>query len=54
MKTRKQKLTLREKKKLSKTNKMTHAKGNSNYARKREHLNAHGGWGFEYEEKPWK
>ncbi len=30
-------------------------KGNSRYARKREYLNIHGGWGWEYKEpKPWK
>ena len=54
MKTRRQKLTLREKKRQSKSNRMTHAKGNSNYAIKSEYLNTHGGWGFEYEDKPWK
>ncbi len=54
MKTKKQKLTLKEKKMLSKANKMKHAKGNSNYAQKSEYLHNHGGKGFEYEEKPWK
>ena len=54
MKTRNQKMTLREKKRLSKLNSMKHAKGNSNYARKSEFLNSHGGWGFDYKEKPWK
>lgn len=54
MRTKKQKLTLREKKRLSKINNMKHAKGNSNYARKSKFLNSDGGRGFEYEEKPWK
>ena len=54
MRTRKKQLTLREKKQLTKANKMKHAKGNSNYARKSKHLNTHGGRGFEYEDKPWK
>lgn len=26
----------------------------SNYARKAEFLKKHGGWGFEYQDKPWK
>lgn len=54
MRTEKQRLTLKEKKMLSKANKMKHAKGNSNYAQKSEYLHNHGGRGFEYEEKPWK
>ena len=54
MRTRRQKLTLREKKRQSKLNRMTHAKGNSNYARKSKTLNSLGGWGFEYKDKPWK
>jgi len=54
MRTRKQKITLRQKRALSKAGRMKHAKGNSNYARKEEYLNTHGGWGFEYEDKPWK
>lgn len=29
-------------------------KGNSKYARKYEYLVKHGGWGFDYKEKPWK
>ena len=52
--TRKQKITLREKKALSKDRKMKHAKGNSNYARKSDYLHNHGGRGFDYEDKPWK
>lgn len=54
MKTRRQKITLKEKKQLAKANRMKNAKGNSNYGRKSKHLNTHGGWGFEYTEKPWK
>ena len=30
------------------------AKGNSNYARKKAFLKTHGGYGFDYPEKPWK
>lgn len=54
MRTRKQKLTLREKKAQTRNNKMNDAKGNSNYARKKKHLKAHGGRGDDYHDKPWK
>lgn len=54
MRTKRQKITLKEKKALSKDCKMKNAKGNSNYARKSKHLNTFGGRGFEYEDKLWK
>ena len=54
MRTRNQKLTLKEKKRQAKLNRMTSAKGNSNYGRKHKYLTAHGGWGFDYIDKPWK
>jgi hypothetical protein len=45
----------RKKKNLGqKRNDNPNKKGNSIYARKRAYLNKHGGFGFDYPDKPWK
>ncbi len=53
MRTKRQKLTLREKKAQTRQNRMTSAKGNSKYSRKKKYLTANGGWGFDYLDKNW-
>jgi len=54
MRTKRQKLTLKEKKAANRSKRMNSAKGNSEYARKKEYLHTHGGSGFDYPDKPWK
>ncbi len=41
-------------KKAAKENRMKRSGAKSNYGKKNAFLHAHGGWGFDYTDKPWK
>jgi len=51
MKRRKEKRAMKAK---AKRQRMGNPGDESRYSKKRAYLNKHGGWGFDYIDKPWK
>ena len=57
MKTKKQAIDIKERKRLTRRQKMQKSGSGptkSNYAKKQEHLHNHGGLALDYKDKPWK